>query len=172
MQGVAIDPNFATNKWVYIYYSPPLNTPPTTRRRRRSTRATRPRTGTAADFAPFKGVMRLSRFKLERQLARRWPASRRSSRSAPTGASAATSAARSTSTAQGNLYLSTGDDTNPFASDGYAPIDERADRNPAFDAQRTAGNTNDLRGKLLRIKVGANGSYTIPKGNLFKPGTA
>lgn len=53
--------------------------------------------------------------------------------------------------AQGNLYLSTGDDSNPFASDGYTPIDERASRNPAFDAQRSAGNTNDLRGKILRI---------------------
>ena len=26
----------------------------------------------------------------------------------------------------GNLLLATGDDTNPFQSDGYAPIDERA----------------------------------------------
>ncbi|NEE54918.1 PQQ-dependent sugar dehydrogenase, partial [Streptomyces sp. SID8455] len=34
------------------------------------------------------------------------------------------------------------------------------------------GNTNDLRGKVLRIKVGADGSYTIPSGNLFAPGTA
>ena len=74
--------------------------------------------------------------------------------------------------AAGNLYLSTGDDTNPFDSDGYAPIDERADRNPAFDAQRTAGNTNDLRGKVLRIKPSATGGYTIPAGNLFAPGTA
>ena len=41
--------------------------------------------------------------------------------------------------AAGNLYLSTGDDTNPFDSGGYTPIDERADRNPAFDAQRTVG---------------------------------
>ena len=40
--------------------------------------------------------------------------------------------------AAGNLYLSTGDDTNPFDSAGFAPIDERAGRNPAFDAQRTA----------------------------------
>jgi hypothetical protein len=74
--------------------------------------------------------------------------------------------------AAGNLYLSTGDDTNPFASDGYVPIDERANRNPAYDAQRSAGNTNDLRGKLLRIKPKAGGGYTIPRGNLFKPGTA
>ncbi len=73
--------------------------------------------------------------------------------------------------AQGNLYLSTGDDTNPFQSDGYTPIDERPDRNPAFDAQRTSANTNDLRGKLLRIRVGKNGGYTVPTGNLFEPGT-
>ena len=51
----------------------------------------------------------------------------------------------------GNLYLATGDNTNPFDSDGYAPIDERAGRS-AWDAQRTSANTNDLRGKVLRIK--------------------
>ena len=56
----------------------------------------------------------------------------------------------------GRLYLSTGDDTNPFQSAGYAPLDDRADRNPAFDARRSAGNTNDLRGKLLRINVREN----------------
>jgi cytochrome c len=72
---------------------------------------------------------------------------------------------------QGNLYLSTGDDTNPFESDGFAPIDERPARNPAFDAQRSAANTNDLRGKVLRIHVQDNGSYTIPAGNLFPQGT-
>ena len=32
--------------------------------------------------------------------------------------------------AAGNLYLSTGDDTNPFESGGYAPIDERAEPQP------------------------------------------
>ena len=67
----------------------------------------------------------------------------------------------------GNLLLSTGDDTNPFQSDGYTPIDERAGRNPAFDAQRSAANTNDLRGKILRIHVNADGSYTSVEGNLF-----
>ena len=72
--------------------------------------------------------------------------------------------------AAGNLYLSTGDDTNPFDSGGYTPIDERADRNPAFDAQRTSGNSNDLRGKVLRIRPGAAGGYTIPAGNMFAPG--
>ncbi|EFH30693.1 glycosyl hydrolase, partial [Streptomyces pristinaespiralis ATCC 25486] len=69
------------------------------------------------------------------------------------------------------LYLSTGDDSNPFASDGYTPMDDRPGRNPAYDARRTSGNTNDLRGKILRIKVEADGSYSVPEGNLFAPGT-
>ncbi|MEO8351013.1 MAG: PQQ-dependent sugar dehydrogenase, partial [Chthoniobacteraceae bacterium] len=70
----------------------------------------------------------------------------------------------------GNLYVSSGDNTNPFASDGYSPVDERNDRNP-WDAQKSAANTNDLRGKILRIKPTPDGKYTIPEGNLFPPGT-
>ncbi|TDC48364.1 ThuA domain-containing protein [Jiangella ureilytica] len=70
----------------------------------------------------------------------------------------------------GNLYISTGDDTNPFESQGYAPIDERPGRQP-FDAQRSSANTNDLRGKILKITPTANGGYTIPEGNLFPPRT-
>lgn len=66
----------------------------------------------------------------------------------------------------GDLYLATGDNTNPFASDGYAPIDEREGRE-AWDAQRSSANTNDLRGKLLRITPSEGGGYTIPDGNLF-----
>ena len=42
---------------------------------------------------------------------------------------------------------------------------------PFVDARRSAMNTNDLRGKVLRIKVDDNGSYTIPAGNLFAQGT-
>jgi cytochrome c len=73
--------------------------------------------------------------------------------------------------ANGNLWLSLGDNTNPFASDGYAPIDQQPGR-ASFDAQRTAGNTNSLSGKVLRVHPEANGTYTIPAGNLFAPGTA
>lgn len=69
-----------------------------------------------------------------------------------------------------NLYLSTGDDVLPTQSKGFAPIDERPGR-AHFDAQSTSGNTNDLRGKILRIHPEADGSYTIPAGNLFAPGT-
>ena len=71
----------------------------------------------------------------------------------------------------GNLYISTGDNTNPFESNGYTPIDERPGRS-AWDAQKSASNTNDLRGKLLRIHPEPGGTYTIPSGNLFAPGTA
>ena len=70
----------------------------------------------------------------------------------------------------GNLYLSTGDNTNPHGSNGYSPSDERAGRMP-WDAQKSSANTNDLRGKIIRIKPLADGSYTIPEGNLFPKGT-
>ena len=37
---------------------------------------------------------------------------------------------------------------------------------------RSSGNTNDLRGKILRIRIKEDGSYEIPEGNLFPKGTA
>ncbi len=67
----------------------------------------------------------------------------------------------------GNLYLGTGDNTNPFNdSEGFAPIDERPDREP-WDAQRSSGNTKSYNGKILRIRPEADGTYSIPDGNLF-----
>lgn len=66
----------------------------------------------------------------------------------------------------GNLFITTGDNVNPFEADGFAPIDERTGRS-AYDAQGTSGNTNDLRGKILRIHPEDDGSYSIPAGNLF-----
>lgn len=67
---------------------------------------------------------------------------------------------------QGNLYLSTGDNTSSKESDGYSPHDERPGRGP-FDAQKSSSNTHDLRGKILKITPTADGGYTIPDGNLF-----
>jgi len=75
--------------------------------------------------------------------------------------------------ADGNLYVATGDNTDPFEQSGFTPIDEREGRR-AFDAQATSANTNDLRGKVLRITPQDDGTYTIPDGNLFgkgRPGT-
>jgi cytochrome c len=73
----------------------------------------------------------------------------------------------------GDLFISTGDNTSPFESNGYSPSDERKDRAP-FDAQKSSANTNDLRGKILRIHPEPDGTYSIPEGNLFtkgEPGT-
>ncbi len=70
----------------------------------------------------------------------------------------------------GNLYLSTGDNTFSRASDGFTPLDEQPGKSPQ-DAQKSSGNTNDLRGKILRIHPEADGTYTIPEGNLFPKGT-
>ncbi|MET9943106.1 PQQ-dependent sugar dehydrogenase, partial [Streptomyces halstedii] len=162
LQGVGVDPAFTTNRFVYLYYAPKLTTPA----------GDAPANGSAADFAPFDGVNRLSRFVL-RTDGTLDTASEKKVLDVPASRGLCCHVGGDIDfDAQGNLYLSTGDDSNPFASDGYTPIDERPNRNPAYDAQRSSGNTNDLRGKVLRIKVAADGSYTIPSGNLFAPGTA
>src|SRR5262245_28670691 len=70
----------------------------------------------------------------------------------------------------GDLYISAGDNTDPFSSSGFAPLDERPGRAP-YDSQKSAANENDLRGKILRIHPQPDGTYTIPSGNLFAPGT-
>ena len=67
----------------------------------------------------------------------------------------------------GLLYLSTGDNTNPFWKDA-SPMNPKKKEE---DARRSAGNTADLRGAVLRLKINKDGSYDIPEGNLFKPGT-
>ncbi|MGP4113701.1 PQQ-dependent sugar dehydrogenase [Streptomyces sp. 4N509B] len=162
LQSVGVDPDFATNRFVYLYYSPRLDTPA----------GDAPSTGSAADFAAWRGHNQLSRFTLNEDhtldmssevVVLEVPTDR--GQCCHVGGDIAFDA-------DGNLYLSTGDDSNPFASDGYTPIDERGNRNPVYDAQRSAGNTNDLRGKILRIAVNDDGSYDIPDGNLFPPGTA
>lgn len=70
--------------------------------------------------------------------------------------------------ARGELFITTGDNTNPWNKEvnGFAPIDNRPDAMET-DALRSSGNTDDLRGKVLRIVPKAAGGYTIPKGNLF-----
>lgn len=161
LQGIAAAPDFASTRHVYVYYSPKLDTPA----------GDAPVTGGAADFERWKGHLNLSRFtlKADRTLDM---ASEKVVLEVPNDRGQCCHVGGDIDfDAAGNLYLTTGDDTNPFDSSGYAPLDERGDRNPQFDAQRSSGNTNDLRGKVLRIKPTAAGGYTVPAGNLFAPGT-
>jgi cytochrome c len=138
--GLAADPNFATNGFVYMYYSP---------------------AGPQAKNVLARFHMQGDSLQLDsKKIILEVPTQRL--KCCHTGGSIAFDS-------KGNLYLSTGDNSNPFAS-GYAPIDERPDRMP-WDAQKSSGNTNDLRGKIIRIHPEPDGSYTIPDGNLFPKGT-
>jgi cytochrome c len=134
--GLAADPNFATNGYVYMFYSPAGPAA-------KNVLARYIMKGDSLDLASAKIVLEV-------------PVQRE--KCCHTGGSIAFDA-------RGNLYLSTGDNTNPFAT-GYAPIDERPGRGP-WDAQKSSANTNDLRGKIIRIHPEPDGSYTIPEGNLF-----
>ena len=76
----------------------------------------------------------------------------------------------------GLLYVSTGDNSTPFNQqdseyvlNGYAPIDNRSGYEQ-YNAMRSSGNPNDLRGKIIRIRVNEDGSYDIPEGNLYPEG--
>ncbi|HVU83973.1 MAG TPA: ThuA domain-containing protein, partial [Puia sp.] len=141
--GMTIDPDFDKNNYVYIYYTP--DKLPT----RQSLSRFRIIGRDSLDFSSEKVILEVP---IDPEV------------SAHTGGSIAWDKDK-------NLFLSTGDNTVPFASDGYSPIDETPGRK-VYDAQRSAGNTNDLRGKVLRIHPEADGSYTIPAGNLFPKGEA
>ncbi|MBB6470853.1 ThuA domain-containing protein [Sphaerisporangium rubeum] len=140
--GMALDKDFDTTKWIYLYYSP---------------------TGVNVD--------RLSRFTVNGDTLDL--TSEKTILDVPVQRAECChhGGGMAMDHKTGNLWLATGDNTNPFASNGYAPIDEQSGRS-SWDAQRTAGNTNDLSGKVLRIHPEANGTYTVPAGNLFAPGTA
>jgi cytochrome c len=169
LQNIALDPNFEQNGWIYLYYSPPLNTPVDDPATPTVNEGDAPFFGTQADWDRFKGVIRLSRFQWDESTDTIDLGSEEQILDVPVDRGICCHVGGDiVFDAEGNLYLSTGDDTNPFQSDGYTPIDEREGRNPAFDAQRTAANTNDLRGKILRITPTEGGGYTIPDGNLFE----
>ncbi|WP_250214809.1 carbohydrate-binding protein [Acrocarpospora catenulata] len=162
LQGVAVDPGFATNRYIWLYYSPRLSTP----------NGDAPATGTQTDWNTWKGQFYLSRFTLTAGNTLDMASEKIVLRVDNDRGMCCHAGGDIDFDAQGNLYLTTGDDTNPFESNAYTPIDERTNRNPQYDAQRSSANSNDLRGKLIRIKPQPDGTYTIPAGNMFAPGTA
>ena len=147
MLGLSKDPDFKNNHWIYIYYSP-IDT----------------------------SVNRLSRFVLENdtvinsseKVILEVHAQREIC--CHTGGSIAFGP-------DSLLYFSAGDNSTPFDEPGqqfvshsFAPLND-APGHLQYDAERSAGNSNDLRGKIIRIRVHKDGSYEIPEGNLFPPGT-
>jgi glucose/arabinose dehydrogenase len=133
--GLTLDPNFERNGWLYVYYAP-------------------------ADGGP----QRLARLTFhDGQID---PASERVLLEIPIQQEECCHSGGSlTFGPDGTLYLSTGDNSDPYPLGG-SPLDERPGHK-AGDAQRTSANTNDLRGKILRIRPLPDGTYAIPPGNLF-----
>ncbi|WP_374759448.1 ThuA domain-containing protein [Dyadobacter fanqingshengii] len=154
LMGLNIDPNFKTNKLVYLYYSPPSSEKDTAQHLSRF------------KYDDVKDTLLLS----TEEVLLTVPVKRTDC--CHTGGSIAWDA-------KGNLYLSTGDDVNPFQSNGYGPIDGRPGRE-GWDGRHSSSNTNSLRGKVLRIKPrygdrranmpGGTNLYDIPEGNLFPAG--
>lgn len=140
VMGVAFDPNFHKNHWIYIYYS------------------------------LMKGGRRnrLSRFEFTNDVIHH--STEKVLLEVPEQVGCCHTGGSIDFDSKGNLFLSTGDNTNPFESDGFSPSDGRPGRE-LYDARRSSSNTNDLRGKILRITPQPDGSYTIPNGNLFPEGT-
>lgn len=68
----------------------------------------------------------------------------------------------------GNLWVSIADHAVARVFPATDERDPTPNRNG--NALRTAANTQDLRGKILRIHPEADGSYSIPPGNLFADG--
>ncbi|WP_338689935.1 PQQ-dependent sugar dehydrogenase [Haloferula helveola] len=136
--GLTADPDFANNHWLYTYWS-----------------------------LPDESSHRLSRFTFkDGQLD---PASEKTILEVATDRDDSTCHEGGSLAfgPDGLLYLSTGDNTNPFSKPATPIEEDKKER----DAQRSSSNSNDLRGKVLRIRVKDDGSYEIPEGNLFKPGT-
>lgn len=147
--GMTLDPNFLENSWVYLYYANPETTQDAHGKKAGENRLSR--------FTLKDGKLDLDSEKVLIKVATQREECCHSGGSVNFDS-------------KGNIYVSAGDNTNPFASDGYSPSDEQPGRSP-WDAQKSSANANDLRGKILRVHPEPDGTITIPKGNLFPPGT-
>jgi glucose/arabinose dehydrogenase/type 1 glutamine amidotransferase len=183
--GMALDPDFEQNRYLYVYYSPRVAAA--------ESNCTPPQANCVADDSYLLGYNVVSRFTLNaagtevvtgsEQEILRVPSVKvgndnsdgipgKSTYSAHQGGGSLSF------DSEGNLYLGTGDDVDPFMGQNhnYAPIDQRYPER--YDARNTSANINDLRGKILRIRPLPNASgepgvgttYSIPEGNMFPQG--
>ncbi|MEU3189758.1 ThuA domain-containing protein [Streptomyces sp. NPDC006992] len=146
--GIELDPDFARNGWVYLHYTPHSEINRDTHMAKR----------------------RVSRFTLDQETDRldlgsekvllEWPVQIHSCCHAGGGMAW---------DSEDNLYIATGDNNSSQYSDGYSGNNPEPNfKGVSFaDARRTAGNTNNLNGKILRIHPEDDGTYTLPEDNLF-----
>jgi len=135
--GLALDPNFKDNHWIYLQYSPPEFPG------QHVSRFTL--VDGKLDMASEKVLLKYEEQRLQ----------------------CCHHAGSLEFGPDGCLFIGTGDNTHPHGdSHGYAPIDERADKFP-WDAQKSSSNTKSYNGKVLRIRPLADGTYEVPDGNLF-----
>jgi cytochrome c len=147
--GITLDPNFLKNGHLYLFYAVPETTRDADGKKAGENRVSR--------FTLKDDKLDMASEKVMLQIATQ------REQCCHSGGSLAFDA-------EGNLYASVGDNTNPFDSDGYAPIDRRSGRGP-WSAEKSSGNANDLRGKINRIHPNEDGTVSIPEGNLFAKGT-
>ncbi|WP_030312908.1 ThuA domain-containing protein [Streptomyces flavochromogenes] len=146
--GIELDPGFMTNGWVYLHYTP----------------------HSRIDRVEHMGERRVSRFTLDLSTNRLDLASEKVLLSWPVQIHSCCHAGGGMAwDSKGNLYIATGDTNSSGSSGGYSGNNPAPNfRGVSFaDARRTAGNTNNLNGKILRIHPEPDGTYTLPAGNLF-----
>jgi glucose/arabinose dehydrogenase len=151
--GIVPDPAFADNGWLYVYWMPHASIDREKRIGQRTvSRFTYDKAARTIDQGTRKDLLE-------------WPVQIHSCCHAGGGM---------TFDAKGNLYIGSGDSNSSQGSSGYSGNNWTAEyAGLSFqDARRTSGNTNDLNGKIVRIHPEPDGTYTIPDGNLFPPGTA
>ncbi|HWM10817.1 MAG TPA: family 16 glycoside hydrolase, partial [Solirubrobacteraceae bacterium] len=146
--GITLDPNFTENGWIYAHWTP----------------------WDTVDFDSHIATRRISRFTVDlatnkidmdsEEILLDWEY--QAHNCCHMGGDMAFDAA-------GNLYIATGDTNSSGNVDGYSGNWSPAQYKGVGynDARRTAGNTNDFNGKILRIHPEPDGTYTIPTGNLF-----
>ncbi|MFC3505514.1 ThuA domain-containing protein [Micromonospora krabiensis] len=150
--GIVPDPAFADNGWLYVYWMPHESIDRVKRIGQRTvSRFTYDRTAQTIDQATRKDLLQ-------------FPVQIHSCCHAGGGMAFDD---------KGNLYVGSGDNNSSEGSQGYSGNNwtQEYEGISFQDARRTSGNTNDLAGKIIRIHPEPDGTYTIPEGNLFPPGT-